>query len=383
MAIVPFITGLSSPGLAKLNKELHFGKLALFQAIQSFLNAAFTILIAYFLRSVWALVVATIFGEAVRSLGSFFVHPYRPGRNFDFKKAKELWGFGRWVLANQILHYLFNDGDDWVVGRVLSSQALGFYQMAYNIGNAPSTEVTSVFSQVAFPIFSRIQDDLVRLRLAYLRVMQVVMFLSTPVSVGIWLVAPDAVFLLMGEKWMPMVASLQILLIWGWIRSFRATIGPILLARGHPNHVALFTLVKVIVLALLILPFTLRWGIEGTSWAVVFSATIEIPLLFHSLRKDIQISYLELMQAIARPIWPALPMIILVVFCQKVWLVNADILPRLIISILMGGLVYLASFIWLDQRLGWNVRTDVQQAIISNLQPFLNLFKPTPRTQPP
>ena len=379
MAFVPLLNGVASPGLAMLNRELRFRRLVVFQAIQSILVAILTILVAYLLRSVWALVAAALFGAAIASFGSFFVHPYRPGKNFDFDKAKELWGYGRWVLASQVLHYLFNDGDDWVVGTVLGAQSLGFYRMAYNIGNTPATEVTAVFSQVAFPAFSRIQEDLGRMRAAYLRIMQITMFLSTPISIGIWLVAADATSFAMGEKWMPMVASLQILLIWGWTRSFRATIGPVLSAIGQPDKVAKFTLYKVILLAVLVMPFSLSWGIEGTSWSVVLAAIAEIPLMFQSLHKGIQIHYSDLFQAVMRPLWPALPMIAMVLLCQKILLVDSSVLLRLIVSILLGSLVYLAGSFWLDRKFGWNVVADLQTALISNLQPLLKTFKSAPK----
>lgn len=381
MALIPFLNGLASPGLAALNKELRFRRLVLFQVVQSILGATFTILVAYWLRSVWALVAAALFGAVVASLGSFLIHPYRPGRQFSFQKAGELWGFGRWVLVNKILHYLFNDGDDWVVGRLLGAGHLGFYQMAYNLGNAPSTEVTNVFSHVAFPAFSRIQDDPERIRSAYLRIMQIVMFLSTPISVGIWLVAADANRLFLGEKWAPMVASLQVLLIWGWLRSFRATIGPILQARGRPDQVAQFTLFKVVILAVLVIPFTLHNGILGTSWAVVLAAFSEIPLLFRGLHRNIQIRYSDLIQAILRPLLPAIPMIFTVLFLQRRWLAGSNEWLRLAVSILAGALLYLALSAWLDHKFHWNVRADIQQAIGANLQPFSRILRLRRRSQ--
>jgi len=368
MALSPVITGFVSPGLVKLNKDLHFKKLVLFEATRSFLGATVTVVLALLLRSVWSLVAAALFGGVVYSFGSYLVHPYRPGLDFRWEMARELWGFGRWILGNRILHYLFNDGDDWLVGRLLGAQALGFYQTAYRLGCAPTTEITSVFSQVALPTFSKLQDDISKSRRAYLRILQVVMFASTPVALGILLVARDSVTVFLGQDWLPMVVSLQILVCWGWLRSFRATTGPILLAQGRPDLVLKFTVFKVAVLAALIVPLSRRWGIAGTSWAVVIAAFFETPLLLHSLHNALGLKYLDVVRRLIRPFLAGVPMSLVILAEQGMFPVGG---LRLGITVLSGTFVYLSIIYVLDRKLHWKLMTDLEQAIGHNVHPLI------------
>jgi O-antigen/teichoic acid export membrane protein len=368
MAFSPIIMGFASPGLVKLNKDLHFKKLVLFEATRSFLGATVTVVLAILLRSVWALVAASLFGNLVYSFGSYLVHPYRPGLNFGWKQARELWNFGRWILGNRILHYLFNDGDDWLVGRLLGAQALGFYQTAYRLGCAPTTEITSVFSQVALPTFSKLQDNVGKSRKAYLRILQVVMFASTPVALGVLLVARDGVVVFLGQNWLPMVVSLQILVCWGWLRSFRATTGPILLAQGRPDLVLRFTVFKVVVLAGLIVPFSLRWGIVGTSGAVVTAAFLEMPLLLHGLNSALSLKYLDIVRRLVRPFLAGIPMSLVILFEQEMLPTGA---LRLGITVLSGAFVYLLIIYILDRKLHWDLMRDLEQALGHNVRPII------------
>ena len=375
LAIYPLITSLASPGLIQLDKALRFKKLVLFQGVLTILGLIVSIASALIFRNVWALVIGTLFGGVMMSAGSYFIYPYRPGMGFSWHKARELWDFGRWVLGNKIAHYLFNDGDDWVVSRLLGSEALGLYQMAYNLGNAPSTEVTAIFSRVALPVFSKIQDELPRIRRAYLPLVQAVMFVSPPVSLGIALVAQDAVIGILGERWAPMIRSLQILLIWGWIRSFRATAGPVIRARGRPDLAAKFTSFKVFVLALLVIPFTLRWQIEGTSWAVVIAAASEVPLIIISLKWAAEIAPKEFLARLLRPLLTSIPMVLLILIWQNVIYPDGSWIIRLIVSILLGAAAYLTFTLWLDRSRGWGLRVDIQSAIKHNLEPLVDILR--------
>ncbi len=151
---------------------------------------------------------------------------------------------------------------------------LGFYQLAYRISNMPATEITRVISQVTFPAYSKLQDNTPKLREAYLKVLQVTAFLSFPIAGLIFLLAPDFTKIFLGEKWMPMVAAMQVLVMWGLIRSIGATTGPIFYAVGRPKIGTKLQFIQLILLVITIYPLSEQWGILGTSLSVVFAALI-------------------------------------------------------------------------------------------------------------
>jgi PST family polysaccharide transporter/lipopolysaccharide exporter len=237
------------------------------------------------------------------------------------------------------------------------------------------TEVTAVFSRVGLPTFSKIQDELGRLRRAYLRILQVVMFASTPLALGLLLVAPDFVDAILGAQWLPMVRALQILLLWGWIRSFRATTGPVLQARGRPDLVTKFTLFKVVVLAVLVVPFSLRWGIEGTSWAVVIAAAAEVPLLLVTLHREMGAGYQPLLARLLRPVLLAAPMAVVVLVWQALLFPGGPQLIRLVVSVMLGAAVYLSLALFFDRRQGWGLWNDIQRAAGHNLEPVTTMVR--------
>jgi len=212
-------------GIIYFKKELEFNKEFIYQfsgTLADFIVAISAVLI---LRNVWALVLGSLAGSIVRCFMSYLIHPRRPCLSKDLGKVKELFGFGKWIMGSSILIFLIIEGDDIFVGKLLGATALGFYQLAYRISNMPATEITHVISQVTFPTYSKLQDNLPKLREVYLKVLQLIAFLSFPIAGLIFVLAPDFTKIFLGEKWMLMVPAMQILCIFGVTRSINALLG--------------------------------------------------------------------------------------------------------------------------------------------------------------
>ena len=269
-----FLGGFTNIGIIYFQKELEFNRQFAYRLTTTVVEFVVVISAALIFKNVWALVFGLLAGSLVGVVVSYVIHPYRPHFRLDLSKARELFGFGRWVFGSTILIFLITQGDDAFVGKFLGATMLGFYQMAYRISNMPATEITHVISQVTFPAYSKMQDNLSRLKEAYLRVLHLTAFLSFPIAGLIFILAPDFTQLFLGEKWMPIVPAMQVLVLAGLIRSIQATTGPIFLSINKPDLEPRWQMIRLLVLVILIYPFSIHWNILGTSMAVFFSTFI-------------------------------------------------------------------------------------------------------------
>jgi len=274
IAVSTFLSGFRNIGIIFFQKDLEFNKQFSYELSATLVDLTIAITLAFILRNVWALVLGGLAANFVRLFMSYILHPYRPHVRFEKGEFKELFGFGKWVLGSSILFFLVTQGDDMFLGKMLGVTALGFYQMAYLISNLPATEITHVISQVTFPAYSKLQNDMQRLREAYLDALQLTTFISIPLAGGIFILAPDFTQIFLGEKWMPMVPAMQVLALAGLVRSIAATPGKIFHAIGKPEIDTKLQAVRFSVLAALIYPFTIKWGILGTSIAVFLSIVV-------------------------------------------------------------------------------------------------------------
>jgi O-antigen/teichoic acid export membrane protein len=285
VATASLITGLRNVGIISFQKNLEFHKQFKFELPPNLVDLIVSVSLAFILRDVWALVWGGMAGNLSRLFLSYYLHPYRPRLKFDKSQFKELFGFGKWVLGSSILIFLITQGDNVFVGKMLGVALLGLYQMAFLLAYLPSSEISYVISQVIFPAYSRLQDDMPALREGYLRVLQITLFLSAIISALIFALAPDFTAIFLGEKWMPMVPAMQILVLAAFLTSITETSALVFIAVGKPKIETIFQVTRFVVLAIFIYPLSLQWGIAGTSAAVLLSIAVScIGLTFMTIR---------------------------------------------------------------------------------------------------
>ena len=271
ISIFPLLLGFNNIGIIFFQKELEFSKQFIYELSAALVNICVAISLAFILRNVWALVWGGLVANIISLFISYIIHPYRPKIRFEIEKFRDLFSFGKWGLGSGILIFLITQGDDIFVGKILGVSALGLYQIAYLISNLPATEITHVIHQVVFPAYSKLNNDLSNLKEAYLKVLQFTAFLSFPVAVLIFILAPDFTIIFLGQKWMGIVPVIRVLVLAGLTRSIAATAGTIFYAVGKPKIDTLLQIVRFFILAVLIYPFCLKWGLLGISAAVFAS----------------------------------------------------------------------------------------------------------------
>ena len=338
IAFSVLLGGFGNIGLIYFTKELEFHKTFVYTLSGTLADIGVAISAAFLLRSVWALVFGLLAGNVVRLVLSYFVHPYRPRLAFNKQQFKELFSFGKWIFWSHMIHFFILQGDDVFVGRFLGVTALGFYQIAYRIGNMPSTEYAKSIAHVAFPTYTKLQDNPGQLRKAYLETLQLTTFISIPFALGVFILAPDFTKIFLGEKWIPMIPALQILALAGLVRSITNTIGNVVLAVGKPQILTKWQFVRLIVLIVLLYPLTIRWGIAGASLAVLASnviSTIGFNVIVVRITKSEPITVIK---EISIPLVNAVIMVV-VIYILQTSIATAN-LWRFITSIVMGILTY-------------------------------------------
>ena len=328
-------------GIIYFQKELEFNKQFVYQLSGTLANFIVAVSAVLILRNVWALVFGSLAGSFVGFIASYLIHPYRPHLSFHFGKAKELFGFGKWILGSSILIFLITQGDDAFVGKFLGVAALGFYQLAYRISNMPATEITHVISQVTFPAYSKLQDNIPKLREAYLKVLQVTAFLSFPVAGLIFVLAPDFTRIFLGQKWMPAVPVMQVLAIFGATRALNATNGPIFYALRKPQVATGISLIQLIFLTIIIYPFTSIGKLIGVSWAVTIANGLCFLMSFYKTSEYIQIKKLKIFYIFSLPILSTLGFMSSVYLFRYFTANKLSSLYMLITSILIALATYL------------------------------------------
>jgi PST family polysaccharide transporter/lipopolysaccharide exporter len=363
IAVSPLLVGLRNPGIVYFKKNLEFHKQFVYRMSGSLLNFVVALGVAFLItESVWALVTGYVLADATRSTVSYFLHDYRPWVGFDREIASELFGYGKWITGSGGILFLINEGDDAVLGILLSSTALGLYQVGYRLGKAPSREITQIVSSVLFPTYSKLQDDLDSLRRVFFLTVRVTTLLSFPVGIGIAVVAPTFVRGFMGADWLPMVPAMQLIAVYGLLVSFAATFGPVWKALGRPDYITKLGAVRLVLMALVVFPAVNRWGITGMAAVVTGVYLFAIMPLDVYLAADIvETTPTRLLSEVTYPTISSLVMggVVYAVGDN----VAFDPVLEFALLVVVGAVTYAVGVLVLETLFDWGLQRDVQQVL--------------------
>jgi O-antigen/teichoic acid export membrane protein len=295
------LSGFRNIGIIFFQKSLEFNKEFFYQLSGTLTNFGVGIVLAFLLKTVWALVWGGLAASFVQLFMSYIVHPYRPSFRFEKAKFDQLFGFGKWVLGQSIVIFLITQGDDIFVGKMLGVTALGFYQMAYLISNLCATEITHVISGVTFPAYSKMQDDLGRMKQACLRVLGLTCTISFPLAAGILVLAPALTQVILTEKWLPMVSALQVMCGFGVMRSIAATFGPVYRAIGRPDIPLRINITHLLCLCLIIYPLGVKWHLFGVAVGITLAMVVALLLTSLKIISLLEMDFADLLKPIIAP----------------------------------------------------------------------------------
>lgn len=296
MAVVPALGGFANVGPVYFTRELDFRALFLLRGAQAMSALLISVPAILLLRSIWGLVIAHLGSALIGFALSYAAHPYRPRWDWDKSKVKELWSYGKWLTLTATLVFVVTQGDDVFVSKYFGPAMLAVYQLSYDLANLPTTHVTHVLSLSSFPVYSRLQTDVERLRNAWLNVMRGVMLFSSAVTAVVTVMIPYIVEHVVGPRWSSAIPLIRILVIAGFVRSFQALAGPIFQAVGRTDLDFKLNLPRFFAVVLGIWPACAFWGVEGACWVVVASIVVSLPFWFIGVRETLGIGPAEVLR---------------------------------------------------------------------------------------
>jgi O-antigen/teichoic acid export membrane protein len=273
LALTMLLSSFAQVPVALLVKELSFKRKVIPDLVAGVLGNALSIVLAMIGYGVWSLVYGQVAISIISAGLIWFMLPWRPKIRFSRARAKELIDYGKHIVGSQLLVFAITNVDNVFVGKFLATASLGFYDLAYSIANLPATNITRLVNQVMFPTFSKVQDDLQMFRRVYFRAVKYVSLLSVPVAVTTIVFADNFVTQAYGQEWSLAIVPMQLLGIYGLVRSIAANMGNVFKAGGKPKWLVYIATWRLSMMLIFLYP-AIHWG--GLVGVSLFSAIISV-----------------------------------------------------------------------------------------------------------
>ena len=346
IALIPL--GLRSVPEGLMNKHMRLKSLSVFDALRDIMAAVVTISLAWLGFHYWALILGNLLSEIARCAVILSVqrHRYAWPR---LSTIKEPLLFGWRVVVWTFSWSTYSTLDNVTAGRVFGQTGLGLYAMAWNLANVPLEKIVSLVTTLVPAYLSRVQTDLPALRSYVRNLSEMISLTMFPTTVGIALVAREAVPLIMGPKWNGMIGPLQVLAAYATFRALVALLPKVLTAMGNARYV-----MRVELTGLFLMPIAFwigsHWGIRGIALGWIFAYPLIAMAHYWKTLKSIEMSAGEYLRALRPALHGTVAMILVVLALE--WKLPPTHFKwlHLIAVIAGGGLAYMGTVLLLHRQ---------------------------------
>lgn len=259
------ISSFSHVQLAKLNKELNFKKPFILQLPSVIIAAILGIFLAFRGYGVWSLVYLNIVQSFVYIVFIWIFCSWRPSGKLDLLVFKYHFSFGYKMTISTLINSIYNNLYRILIGKFYSPVSVGYFHQADTLRTYPVSQLGLVLNKVTFPLFAAIDDD-IKLKQAYRKVMNVVLYFSSSIMVLLILVAYPLFDFVFGEKWYGSVQYFQILCIASIMLPLGTYNLNILKVKGRSDLYLRLEIVKKII-GLVALLVSVHYSIMSVVWS--------------------------------------------------------------------------------------------------------------------
>lgn len=222
---------------------------------------------------VWSLIWQNLAQKVFSSVGVWVMTRWRPERP-DFRGTGGMVRFGLNLFGSNVLYFWSQNLAGIILGRMLGAEALGAFNIAYNVAIDPAQRVQSVLSSVLSPAFAKFQDRPEELgRRLYLSLLSVAL-VFIPAMVGVAAVAQNLIRVVYGEKWHQAGALLAVLGFVGLLKGLDHVLKAALIASGRANTILNVTILEAAAAVPLIIVATRLFEAHGTVLAYLVASLV-------------------------------------------------------------------------------------------------------------
>jgi lipopolysaccharide exporter len=358
--------GLKNSYISIAEKNMRFDVLFKLNVSSNLVEFITSVVLAIIYQNVIALAIGYLASSIIGMVLSFFLLKDRPSFTFNMNEFFKLFKFGKWVFGSGMLVFLILNIDTTVIGKILGVTMLGFYQIAFRLGNFAATDIVLAFSRAIYPSFSLVKQDLNILKNYFLTTILLISIITLPIMLIIGFYAESFVTYFIGNNWLEVIVPLKILVVFGIIRAIASVCGYVFWALGKPKIATNISFFQLILISIIILPFTYQYGVIGTAISVTIPLLISSFISFYYVALELKIKLKDCIEFLSSA-FISIVFLVITIFIMRwqfdyidsifLFLVNATV-------VLTAYSLYLLFFDYFGRRKVINIVKEVWQLFI-------------------
>ena len=316
LALMIFFGAVVSVQTAMVSRKMEFRKMCAASLLATCLSGIAGVIGAYRGLGTWALVVQQLGTQFLLMVFLWVLVGWKPMRAFSFSRVKALFSYGWKLLCSSLLDTVYNNLYTMVIGRIYQKDVVGYYNRGNQFPQLIVNNLAASIQAVMLPAFSASQEDKERMKAMVRRSIVTSAFVIFPMMAGLIAVAKPLISIILTEKWLPCVPFLQIMCVAYAMWPIHIANLQAINALGRSDIFLKLEIIKK-ALGLAVLAVSIPFGIYAMVWlkaSTDFAGTI---INAYPNKKLLNYSFLEQWR---------------------------DVFPALVLSVVMGAIVYSLQF---------------------------------------
>lgn len=214
-SLIFIINAFSYVQETRLRKEMRFRTLTIIHIPSAVLAAIVSIVMAFLNFGVWSIIAMQLVSQFAYAVQIWIYSKWKPLLIFERSRIKGLFSFGGRLMLATLISTVYHNIYTVVIGRFFPLSSVGYYETAGKVVRTPGNTLSNALNNVAFPAFSSIQSDNIRLKNGYKRIIKQVFFWICPVYILSGVMAVPLFHFVLGTKWLPAVPYFRLLCVTG------------------------------------------------------------------------------------------------------------------------------------------------------------------------
>lgn len=265
--------GALSVGAFVAVKRMEYSKWILIQQLGGAVGVLTSIVLAFYIRGVWALVLGVVMENLARCVLSYIVAPFRPRWKFDREHLKSLMVFSRGMFGMPALLMVYTEGTMFALGKIAPIAEVGVFAITLALARVP-TFLSSMFADLSLPAFSEVQKDMTRINNGVGKLASVLSLINVPALMFIAFFAEPLLRLLYGDRYTAGAPLLPLLFANEIVFSFNTAMAAVFISMGRTSQMRKYAIIRACVVVVLVLPAFRLGGMVGAACVPLAAALV-------------------------------------------------------------------------------------------------------------
>jgi O-antigen/teichoic acid export membrane protein len=274
--------GALSVGAFVAVKKMEYSKWILIQQLGGAVGVLTSIVLAFYIRGVWALVIGAVTENLARCALSYIVAPFWPRWKFDREHLKSLMAFSRGMFGMPALLMVYTEGTTFAVGKMAPIAEVGVFAITLALARVP-TFLSSMFADLSLPAFSEVQKDMKRINNGVAKLASVLSLINVPALMFVTLFAEQLLRILYGARYAAGAPLLPLLFANEIVFSFNTAMAAVFISMGRTSQMRKYAMIRAAVVLCLIYPAFQVGGLVGSACVPLAAALVSFGFQIASL----------------------------------------------------------------------------------------------------